>query len=516
MFACLTDSGLSWLEWGLRGGFGAIATVFATKQVSFAKTWSNSIEFMLYMLVSHWICRTLFEFAGLVAPTGPKSRQMALRFNRVCFFLTFRCPLCLWPPHPEPQQEFPPNPPLTLHTLAHPSSLFSCCFATTCAIRCELSEEISADQRSYHPNPNFLAHFGLVQGGSGPTPWPAAVRLLRGFDLWNPPHDPKGWPVDFSLPASVSLGKMSGHTLVGDARGFFWAPFWVPSSGCLFHQLRHKLLGVGQANMGLTGGSPEYPTIPSKTENKTSDCITFGWTCAQHNAPGALNRIIGQECAYKNGSGIKRETQNFKTKFVGPTNLPRPWWCEACIELGAKLTSKTTSPSLRVAKQYFFKVQVSKAQACWPCLQVCMQERGVSGLGESSAFRLHRTGWGGGGGEEHYAGIHAYIFHGARTHTRMYMCTYILPKHARTHAEAHARTHVHTHTHTHTHTHGNTDTQTQTHAHRHTHTQTHTHTHMYIYSHIACGCNWCRVFGLFFFLHWSIWEEGMWEVTTEW
>ena len=110
--------------------------------------------------------------------------------------------------------------------------------------------------------------------------------------------------------------------------GFFLgAQFWLS----LFHQLWHKLLGVGQASMGLTGGSPEYPTIPSKAENKASDCVTFGRTCAQHSAPGALNRIIGQECSHRNGNDIKRETQNFKTRLVGPTNLPGPWGCDIWV-----------------------------------------------------------------------------------------------------------------------------------------------------------------------------------------
>ena len=107
--------------------------------------------------------------------------------------------------------------------------------------------------------------------------------------------------------------------------GAFLVSFWVPSSGCLFHQLWHKLLGIGQATMGLTGRSPECPTIPSIGENKALDCATFGRTCAQNNAP---NRIIGQECSHRHGNDIKRETQNFKTKLVGPTNLPGSWGCE--------------------------------------------------------------------------------------------------------------------------------------------------------------------------------------------
>ena len=80
--------------------------------------------------------------------------------------------------------------------------------------------------------------------------------------------------------------------------------------------------------MGMTGGLPEYPTISSKAEYKTSDCVTFGRTRAQHNAHGVLNRIVGQECSHRNGNDIRRETQNFKTKLVGPTNLPGPWGCD--------------------------------------------------------------------------------------------------------------------------------------------------------------------------------------------
>ena len=61
-----------------------------------------------------------------------------------------------------------------------------------------------------------------------------------------------------------------------------------------------------------------------KDQNTASDRVTFGRYCAQHNAAGALNRITGQESSHRNGNDIKRETHNFKTKLVGPTNLPGP------------------------------------------------------------------------------------------------------------------------------------------------------------------------------------------------
>ena len=132
---------------------------------------------------------------------------MALRFNRCFvlffFFSDFRCLLC---PTLNLSKN-PPKPPLTPHTLAHPSSLFSCCFATICVVRCELSGEISADQRSYHPNQNFLAHWACPRWPTtvGPLPWaryrgPATVGLLRGFDLWNLPVARKGGPRIFSFP----------------------------------------------------------------------------------------------------------------------------------------------------------------------------------------------------------------------------------------------------------------------------------------------------------------------------
>ena len=97
--------------------------------------------------------------------------------------------------------------------------------------------------------------------------------------------------------------------------------------------------------MGLTGGLPEHPTIPSKAENKGSDCITFGRTYAQQNAPGALNRIIGQGCSHRTGNDIKRETQNFKTKLVCPTNLPGPWGCDSFFLARLSLNPRARLPS---------------------------------------------------------------------------------------------------------------------------------------------------------------------------
>ena len=84
------------------------------------------------------------------------------------------------------------------------------------------------------------------------------------------------------------------------------------------------------AQVAPTGpkGRLNTPQSLQKLRIKPSDCVTFGRTCAQHNAPIALNRIIGQECSHRNGNDTKRETQNFKTKLVGPTNLPGPWGCD--------------------------------------------------------------------------------------------------------------------------------------------------------------------------------------------
>ena len=106
---------------------------------------------------------------------------LTVSFFVLFFYLNFRCPLCLGLPtlnlSRNPCQTFP-----NTSRLAHLSSLFACCFATTCAVRCELSEEISADQRSYHPNPNFFPHFGFAQGG--PLPWARSVARYRGPAPW--------------------------------------------------------------------------------------------------------------------------------------------------------------------------------------------------------------------------------------------------------------------------------------------------------------------------------------------
>ena len=127
---------------------------------------------------------------------------------------------------------------------------------------------------------------------------------LRGFDLWNPPVTRKGGPLMFPFPLQFFWEKLLGPRYWGTLLRAFLASFLALSSDCLFHQLWRKLLGIGQATMALTGGSHECPTIPSKAENEASDCVTFGRTCAQqcHNAPSALNRIIGQERSHRNGT----------------------------------------------------------------------------------------------------------------------------------------------------------------------------------------------------------------------
>ena len=87
---------------------------------------------------------------------------------------------------------------------------------------------------------------------------------LCGFDLWNPSVTRKGGPLIFPFPLRFFWDKLVGPRWWATLVGALLAFLRVPKSGCLFHQLWHKLLGVSQATMGLTGGS-EYPQSPQRT-----------------------------------------------------------------------------------------------------------------------------------------------------------------------------------------------------------------------------------------------------------
>ena len=100
------------------------------------------------------------------------------------------------------------------------------------------------------------------------------------------------------------------------------ASFRVSNSGCLLHQLWHKLLGAGQATMGVTGGSPEYPQSP-QDQKTASDCVTFGRNRAQQNTADALNRIIGQECSHKSGND-KKENKILRENSWAQRTFPAP------------------------------------------------------------------------------------------------------------------------------------------------------------------------------------------------